>query len=758
MNNKKFIFFLIEEDGRSRQIVNGVVTSLNAPAMLQHAPIGNQEIAIGWERSSVYYGNIRNFSLPLGFVRDGAKILRNDSYKFNIDRKLYLLVKRFTAEFSPTEFKEYYKQIYKGELDFSTGIDKQSEYRFDINIMEGGLQKLMKAAETTEFFIPFDGDAVNVKMDGMYIKGVVKMLVTEQNILLSSEKTVQISVINTEGSQGVAFFSVFNNAPVTDFVNDINYFMLSTLDVTGVNIKWNIAFTEAETDFEIWLKTNTGRVIPVASVSGDPVTQIVVDQTIDLFKDEKFFLTATGNVFNTLKFGEAEMLITFETRSPTSYIQGFTLYDLGRKLVEKATGNADNFQSSLLLNEPIVVTSGDGVRGLPQSGVKVSWREYFKAVDVYYMAGMKITESKVIVEHRSEFYKPVTVTPAISLGEIKNFKSYPAVDKMFTSVKIGHAEQQVDDTNGKFDFNGWQIYTLPIKSIPAKELDLQSPWKASPYEIEQTRANYEGKITTDKETDNSVFVIAAKRDDASNIFQTTGSFKADGAPFAPGQPFLSIVAGTPQLRAGMKIKISGTALNNADLTIAGVGYWPFGQLITLNEAVVDEAGVLFTIEIIEGKYYILDRDIAVQQLTVPDVSQEIKDTVFNVPLSPKRLLQRHYPWLAGVTEKYAPASLVFDNFNRNKELIAGGIVEKADVPVAALGAPLVTMRYFEFDTKVPVNLPEILETNPDPVFDFTVKAAAYTGFMEDAGIALNTLEEQSFKLLACPDQDLLNLI
>lgn len=737
------------------------------PKALPQAPDGNQEIAIGWERSATYYGNIRNFSLALGFVMDAAQILRDAWYKNNIDYILYLTVKRLTYENNGATYKEYYKQLYRGQLDFSTASDDQGDFRFKIGIMEGGLQRLLKANEGTVYEIPFDLDAKNVRMDGMYIIGLFRWTLVEFTSL-SDGYPGAYQLPNDNPIPGLAIFDVTElidgSAPDATTLTYLGEF---TQDIAGAHITGlvqNLNGLGAPGPLNLRLYvfnriSNTLR-LTVDLTPADPYPEnynLVIDETIDFLNGDRLFFKSGST------YSEGTLNIQAKSKPLPSVIQGFTLYDLGRKLVEKMTGSADNFESTLLADlitnfgTEIIITSGDGVRGIIGAAVKTSWRDYWKFVDVVIKA-QSTTTDKIRIEDRLTAYD-ITQTP-VDLGEIKGLKVTPAIDQMGTSVKVGHADQQVDDTNGKYDFNGNMVFTTPVKGIPDKQIDLQTPWKASPYEIEQTRANYEGKTTTDKDTDNDVYAIAALPDAASNSFNTLGSFYADGTPLAPGVPLLTIVVANPAIRPGMKIRITGTTLNDQDLTVKSAQGWFFGQLIVPNEALVDEASVNFTIEILEGQYYNLDRTIPVTQLLLPpdDVDATVKDTVFNIPLTPKRILLRQATWLAGGLYNYAPGSLVFGSANRNKELIAGGIVEKADVPIANLGAPMFKPYYFEFDTISPVEMVEILAAQPNPVISFLWKAVLYKGFFIRGGIALNDLEEQTFKLLATPDTDLLPLI
>lgn len=767
MSLPKFLYFITEKDGRTRQVVNGVVTSLNNAKPLPQAPDGNQEISIGWERSQLYRGNIRNFGLELGFVGDGGTILRNDRYKFTIDRELYLLIKRLTYENTTLTFKEYYKQLYKGQFDFSTSQDDQGGYRFNIGLMEGGLQRLLKANETTTYELPFDLDSKNVFMDGMFIQGAFRWFVPAYPNLSDGYPGL-FQLGNDSPIPGLAIFDVqFLSSGGDPTADTLEYFAEVTQDIADVNITGRIVDLNSlgssgplSVRLIIFNRITNTVTQTIDLTPDDPYPEnytLVINQTIDLVEGDRVFLKS-ASAFE----GEGELILTAKSKPLPSFIKGFTLLDVGRKLVEKITGNADDFESTLLADlvtnfgSEIILTSGDGVRGITNAALKTSWRDFYKFVDVILMSQMTITD-KIRIFDRITSYQPVTTKPPISLGEIKNLKVTPALDEMFTSVKVGHVDPQVDDTNGKFAFNSNMVFTSPVKSIPDKQLDLQTNYKADPFEIEQTRANYEGKTTTDRETDNDVFALAVVKAE-EDTFQTTATFDPTGGPFFPDN-LLSIVAANPAIRPGMKIRITGAvnADNNKDYTIKAATGWFFGQLIQTNESMTAESGTIITIEILEGQLYNLDRTIAVTQLSVPDADTETKDTVYNVRLSPKRILIRHSAWLAGCLHGYT-GDLVFSSANRNKELIAGGIIEKANVTIASLGSPMFVPQYFEFDLISPIDMPADLEADPNPNYTFPWKNSTYNGFFIRGGIALNDLEEQTFKLLSTSDNLFINLI
>jgi hypothetical protein len=74
------------------------------------------------------------------------------------------------------------------------------------------------------------------------------------------------------------------------------------------------------------------------------------------------------------------------------------------------------------------------------------------------------------------------------------------------------------------------------------------------------------------------------------------------------------------------------------------------------------------------------------------------DTVFNIDLSPRRLINYHSNWIGGFFAEFQSSSLHFESTQRNRHLVANGIDEDADVPISSLGAPLFKPVNFDFQS------------------------------------------------------------
>lgn len=741
MTGAEWKYYIMEEDGRTGRIVNGVVSFLSSPKPLPNNPDGWQDVLIAWERSMTRYGNMRNFSFPLGFVLDGAKILRDGLYKSNVDRKLYLLIQRRVTELDDTYFRDYYKYFYKGQFDFTTAEDKQGQSRFEVNLMEGGKWKLLKAKEDTVYSIPFDADAVRVKMDGVELDGVYNWIIGERTEGSGTTWPVMVISSQEQKAPGIAVFDVTSGEEIADLADNLNYFMAvneapvdGTIRVSGSIKMYNPDPLQIRFLQLFKYNVNTGVTSPFISLYTGPEAEVITfDEDVPVVPGDRLFLA-----FNAY-YTEGDFKVQLKSKRPTTYIPAFTAYTLFRKLVENITGNADDAASVILKTSPYVVTSGDGVRGLAGASVKTSLKQFFTAFNVYHMLGMGVENNKITIEARQHFFQYGT---PIDCGNTKDLVITPAVDLMFSRLKIGHTEQNIQDVNGKYDFNGIYHYSSPIESV-SNELDLVSPYKAGPFEIEITRINFEGLTTTDSSNDNSVYVIDAVAQPTT--FTGTVRFITDN--IFPYQ--LDNLDTDLEFTTGQTITTTSTQ-NPGPFTIGRVFNFLGAQVLELLEPVVNET-VSTTITVTSGAMYNLRREI------IPTAGVPSPETVFNVSLYPPFLLRIHGAWLRGVLEGYPGKSLEFNSTNLNKDLVADGIAA-ADVPVLSLAAPMLSPWYFEYATQVPISLVDELETDQNRSFSGTNEGRNFEGFGISTGLAPNTREEQTFKILLVPGQDIKNFI
>ena len=121
MQNKSFIFWLFNKDKKPLyfdKIVresNGILKPDGQPAHLEYAPDGWKDILVKYGRNIKYLGLFRDFTVPMNFKRDGARIVKDAMWKLGMEAVIYLGVSKLNRKVYPPKYEPWYS----GELDFS---------------------------------------------------------------------------------------------------------------------------------------------------------------------------------------------------------------------------------------------------------------------------------------------------------------------------------------------------------------------------------------------------------------------------------------------------------------------------------------------------------------------------------------------------------------------------------------------------------------------------------------------------------------
>lgn len=755
MSLKPFQYYLLEEDGRSNYVQGGIVSTRGIPTPLPNTPDGWQDILIAWERNQAKQGIIRNYSKELGYVLDGATILRDGFYKGNIDRKLYLLIQKLTLEYT-TSYRWVYNYLYKGEIDMTTVKDGADKVK--VSIMEGGLSKLLKANESTVYTIPFDDDAINVKMDGVKLFNTFNMVLLETvdggGNFAGLVHTTQDS--GKVGGTGVAVFDI----PETNNVGspDLDVLFFGETRLAGrATFSGHFQLKALETNVIISIQVyNNGVFRTQSNVS---IIGVTAGSTYDLLTDIQLIEGDRLYFIRGFEYEETTLEMKWEVTYPTSYCKGYRRKDLFKKLVAKICGHEEYAISALLDNDDRIVTCGDAIRALPDAAIKCSLNDFFEDVDTDLMAGLGIENGvqttnlpagqRVLLETRTRFYDD---SSPIYLGEPTDRPEVSYInDISFNRIKTGWKKPDIEDVNGKYSFNNSQQWSLPIVRIN-KEYKLTSPFKSDPFEIEWVRINLDGKDTTDSNKDGDNYVLWAEILQA-DVNRTVSFVAATNIINIPNDV---------EIRPGQRIRISGSLLNDGIHEISAIGANGVDQTATVAGPLTDEGAVSVFIEFLTGRVYKLKRDTS-QASGDPDIwGAPSPATIFNTDLSPKRKLLRHKRWIRSILYNYPGGKLVLSSSDGSANLkatVSGVTVdEDQDINVEDLGLPIFLPYYFDFDALSPVNLAELMEENTNRCFSFDWEGINYTGFLIKAGLAPNTQEKQQYKLLACASNDMTNLI
>lgn len=693
MQGKDFIYFLFDENNNSYYQYGDTVLLSASLKPLEFTPDGWTKIQLINQRNPTYFAIDRNFSVPLEYVKDGGQILKHIYYNYGVEAKVYMAICEQRLYFDATHYGFYYSLLYRGEIDLANF--KHDGTKVTVNIMEGGIVKLIKAYENTKYEIPVDvPDAVDIYLDGVELKQSTSYLLNNGNLPNDlGGHIIDLQLLNTEAAQSLGAISEervkTGNSPSALW--NANSYFLNTSNATQVTVNW---------DFNVYLQLAAGIgginptsiILQMCVVESDSSTNNIPLQTLSVHdplqiynRSHNFsgsltttipanrrvllYMTATQNreftYFTYDSDGDFSISYTY-THRPTTIKALRPLY-VFQQLINKISDGAYTGISDYLTNEinDVVVSCGDAIRGITGSVIKTSLRDFFTSFNSDFGLALGMLGAELRLEPKSFW---VQYTDMIDLGEVSKMKVSPANDLLVNNIKIGSPNQEYDDVNGKEEFNTTQERSAPITRV-SRELNLVSLYRKDCYGIEFTRLNLDGKTTTDNKSDNDVFMIHIEDNP-----QTDGTYKLDRS-----------------LNAGA-------------------------------------TGLL------------------------------TPSTVFNLYLTPARAIRRNGNYIRSLFYKLDHKYLKFQTTDKNDQVVAGGITENADIQIASLDAPLFSCNYLEFETKVPLNLLELLKANPLKAFTGTWAGFSFVGIPEKISVQPGDNGAQTYKLLASPSTDLTQLI
>lgn len=688
---KEFLYFLTNAAGQSYRInENNIVIAGNDPVPQKNAPAGWEDKMVQFARNLKYHGLFRSFTIPLRFVKKGAKILRTIQAQQGFESVCNLIILKL--DFSTMTHRSWYK----GEIDLFKARDLRDFV--EVNVLEGGTRKLLSANEGKTYEFPLDETADVLELDGIILKNGVSYIIQPGPALAFGNTLLGCIFINSEGVYRDIVFnspSSFTRGALSEAPENTDYLIRNDGPTYTFNIKAKYDVTAAfNTSHSVGYRISDGSsyiggriTFFSGTIDADQPLHVEFDITVTLDKGQRLHIDTVGggelppNPFIYSEGGTLE--INFDYRMPTTRHRGYTAERLGQLLGTKVTeGTASLTAPALAVSgdgtesnpaRSLIIISGDGIRRLPGAVVKTKFSDFFKAMDVAKFIGLDIVGEQIELRPRLEYFSgPV----AYDFGVVKNCEGSWSEDHAYNLLKIGSPDQEFDDVNGRSEVNTIQEWGLPITRV-VKEFDRISPYRHDCYGVEYTRINMEGKATTDSSSDNDVFVI-----DCEGIKDETG--------LMIWRPYRRVYA-----------------------SMTGV----------------------------------------------------ITDTIFNVELSPKRLLLQLLPEISGLFYKMTGKEVTFQKSEKNAELSTlrvtlGGdeiITEKANVPAVYNGSMFLPY-VLEIVTKVPVNFLQIMDAARAGKFSFTWLGQKWTGFLLEGGIKPATMEEQTIKLLAAPENDLKKLI
>lgn len=527
--------------------------------ILAHSPSGWEESLLNWKRDTEYFGLMRSFSMPMEFVAEGARILREEYYTNGLNANTAIRIEQLQR----SSWK--YKTIFEGDMDYSKFSDGRN--KVTINVMEGGISKKVKANDNVEYEVEIDDDdTVTVTVPGI---GTVGQGITEMeaaNLIDDDNQAVILgSTVSSQdlGPNVVLQDSVIEGGvSVPDLSTSTNFF-LECISDTNVVISGIISglYTNAiASSVRIEIRNNNGDIVkPLAyfldTVANKAFTIEINDFSYDMTAGEKLFIyftTVTSREAGINIFGNTIEVNTNYVSAPTP-ARAFRPMTLFRKLLAKMNGGFEvNAQSFLLESEEwkrLAITCGDEIRRYTTATeqnpkIKTSFLEFFQSINAVTSCGFSVENGTAVLETKDYFMR--ANLQAADIGTVKEFNIESATDFTYNSIKTGYDDQDYEVDYGKDEFNSDQQWATPVDRVKA-ELNIMSPYRADQFGIEDQRltTDQQNEDKQDKEWDNDIFMIYIKSDP-----------ELDGTYDVEGMEAYSSVSGILALQGRYNLKLS----------------------------------------------------------------------------------------------------------------------------------------------------------------------------------------------------------
>lgn len=745
------------------------------PAHLDYAPDGWKDTLVNYGRNETYLGLFREFTVPMRFVKDGAKILRHILWTKGKNAIAYFAMHRLNRLTYPT----LYDTFTYGELDFVKSKQQQKDNSFTINVMQGGLSKLLKSNEGTIYEIRINTDLEHKELylDGLPFNNKVIYTIYNGQEIVGSDPGVALhylgmGVIDKTGiSQGVIIQDQIYQLVVP--LPNNNFFTGSVNKTILVKLKGKVngmctagsngtigCSLRRVSDSSSTVYEEIGHIAPGDYDAGQEFS-IDIDTQITLYPNQRltFIVGASNPVTSTFQIWGTEISVEYEVSFDPTICKCLTPYTLFKRLVDKMTEGKYGVKSDFLSNlDDIFITSGTALRVyFDDSSVKTSLSDFFQALRTLgkkkYSVGLGIENDKLVIEELDYFFRQDII---MDLGIVNDLEVSVAENMIYNTIKVGYKDQTVDDINGRNEVNVTQLYSTPNTRSP-KELNLVSPYRADPYGIEATRTDQFGQKQTSNKSDNETFITSVEKQASISIVYYSGGFQIE---INTGFYYVKIPTVLNSLTPGEQIVITNSVSNNGTFTVEATIYIIAGfTYIKVTQPVTNEIVLNGNINFISTTIWNLKRPAYTSITGVANPSR-----IYNVELSPKRGLLNCGGLIHSTHDKDDIKLIKFESAIRNIELSTtiGGvtIAEKDSVLIGSLQEKLFLEYYMSFTTQVPIDFTTLMTANPYGKIQFTDGKTGIVlyGFLWDGGIKPEPTEKQTWKIIAAPNQDLSRFI
>lgn len=564
-----FNYYLRTDTGAGYEyytVISGAVSLTATKTAIVYAPEGWQEKSLRWSRDWQKAGIFSSYTVPMKFVNDGGKILKHIFFTLGINSSIEFYIEKLdrgTMLYSDYFIGNVDLTTIEDTRDFVTVTISGSQYLDQLKSRSSTNYEIELDNNANAFYVYMDGidlkctipfKTILEPVDG--VGAALPKTINFGSLLGGTEIEPSLILLPIEGySNGDIFgkqvqvnFSILSYFFPPGFPTNPKEVSLShAQDYFVKNKSTSLDYDlDLELDFDVdWTidgsASQNGRLeVLIVTAVGTPALPAKISNTTTIFTSSyiapgastttSVTASATINVpatealwmvfriapigapvmgdFGTANFVDGgDMYVRYVNRVPASYVKVLRPAQVFSELVDQMSeGEVTTNAPILTTNENIVVTCGDGLRGLSDSLIKTNFNDFFRSFDARLFIGTDYDESTKIQNIYPKEYYFDGATLIGDFGEVSNVDIRFLTEEIFSGIDGGYNDYNYDEINGTDEFNTQFEWLSPITKTDSS-LDIKSTYRADMFGIEFTRANLVGKNTTDSSSDNDIFLL-----------------------------------------------------------------------------------------------------------------------------------------------------------------------------------------------------------------------------------------------------------
>jgi len=731
-----------------RLIFSFITNFVNIQA-LPHAPKDWQNVKLNYHRSDVYYGMIRSFTVPISYVKDGAKLLRKAFYGDPDTGRLGA----FTEANVQLQVQKYNTQTYNydivfiGDHDFSTFQDHGIEEGdvVTIEVMEGGITKYVKAYENVKYTIPIPTSGADMRI----IDSVPIKLQEKADFIFPPYSTAVedgypgLNLVNNDQKATLPSVQSIPNSPSPppDFSQSTSWFYRATVDGfvsmigTGIAGNFGNAGIPGIPTIDISIYNQTGaKVYTLYTNTGTDVNfSISFNQSIKVLAGDKLFLFVTfSGAHGKMNLVDGQLTLMYNTISPSTPVYAVSAIYLYQQLMNKMNGFSPvPIRSSLLIKwDGLMLTSGQAIK--PFEPTPIYSDGSLDEGLVYFVYIGNITYNGHIFTPGQQF--TATQVPSFSsVNPDAYVQQYQPAPVIITSFK-----DFFKSINAVLNA-GWGVENN-VATLEAKSYFYKS--QLPPMNFGKVSKFVGGKPSISNLFSSVKYGYADQSyDQLSAVYefnsQATASFplKSINKELDLMSEYRADSTGYELLRVGLNQDSSGASSTSGN----------------------NDVWFVYCVPTATPQHYEQEQPSAFSNLI------GINTNLFNLRISPKENLTRWGDYLAsclyGLKGEYIRFANGFKNVNLSHVNAGVRITENADIAIGDLPAPIFYPFEATITTKEPSNVMALLDRMPTGSIDFEVfSGIKLNGFIIDCNTDVPLNSPQQITVLYTPNNNLLECV